>query len=290
MSTGQRVNHRAEDFLREQMQLAESKIAQLRRAVHECDNCLESEGLQAMLRTAQIERDLIRDLLHCQQDTDTLSLEAQIMTRVQCAQRTMRRQMLNWRRGHHVPPAYWDAEIREITLQDLLQRFHAWTQGRALYPEVGPRKPLSDTGDHGTRRRNGTRSNGHKPSVHPWYMDLITDEDEDEQATRSNGTGRVRNRGYSRSAEMLEEDIAAALEHAGIAHDHLEIIAEPLGNVIITGIAHGEDQQRHMLDTILNVDGVFEVIEDIKITRESECPICHPERNGNGARRNGSRA
>jgi len=283
-------NERAVAFLRDERRGIAHKIDRLSSALDNCDDCLEGEGLQAMLRAARLERDVINELLAYQQRDDALSLEAQIVDYVKRLHETARRKSLNWRRGKRTPDGYWDAEMKQIALNTLLRRFHAWTHGENVYERHDV--PI----DSHIPQANGKKPDAH---AHPWYTlpDTHPDNQPDDASNgRSKGqTGDAaprRKRRYSRSAEMLYEDIVAALDGLAISEHHLEIIAEPLGQIIVMGYSHDEAQKRRILDTLLAVDGVFEVIEDIKIASQADCPVCrHADIafSEAAARRNGQR-
>lgn len=248
------IHQRAVDFLRAEMDVIDLKIARVQSALDAAEDRLERTGLEAMLYTLSLEREVIHSLIMCQVDDDALSLEAQIMQRIECAESRLQ-QSPRWRRGQRTPADYWDAQIQRNKLNKLLAYFHAW-------PYDHPHEEHVAMGPH-----DATIA-GTNISAHPWYTTAEVIE------ARKNGSRRRRSSGYSRSAEMLFEDVVAALDAAGVAGDHLEIITEPLGNVIVTGYAHSTDEHDRVLNTLLDVDGVFEVIEDIKIVEPDDCPIC----------------
>lgn len=249
------VQQRAIDFLRAEMNVIDLKIARVQSALDAAEDRLERAGLEATLHALSVERDVVHNLIMCQVDDDALSLEAQLMQRIECAESRLQ-QSQRWRRGQRTPTDYWDAQIRRNKLNRLLTHFHSW-------PYDHPHEEHIAMGPH------DATIVGTNISAHPWYITAEVMEE------RTNGNRR-RN-GYSRSAEILFEDVTAALDAAGVAADHLEIITEPLGNVIVTGYAHSADEHQHMLTTLLDVDGVFEVIEDIKIVEPDDCPVCRAD-------------
>lgn len=246
------VQQRTVDFLRAEMNVIDLKIARVQSALAATDDRLEHAGLEATLHTLNVEREVVHNLIMCQVDDDALSLEAQIMQRIECAESRLQ-QSPRWRRGRRTPADYWDAQIRRNKLNRLMTHFHSW-------PYDHPHEEHVEMGPHDATIA-GTDIN-----AHPWYITAEVVEE------RKNGNGR--RSGYSRSAEMLFEDVTAALDAVGVAREHLEIITEPLGNVIVTGYAHSADEHDQMLNTLLDVDGVFEVIEDIKIVEPDDCPVC----------------
>jgi len=123
------------DFLHTQIHAAEHRIERLQSALDVCGDCMEKEGLQAMLRNAQTERDLLQELL--QSDSHSAdALEAHLIEAIERSHDDLRRLAPTWQRGHPTPSAYWDAELRQVVLTDLLRRLHAWQEGRPLYPPV----------------------------------------------------------------------------------------------------------------------------------------------------------
>ncbi len=133
--TEQAVQRSVKDFLYEQMHAAEHRIERLQNVLEVCGDCLEKEGLQAMLRNAQIERDLLQEML--QNDSRSAdSLETHLLEQIERNHEDLRRTARTWRRGHPTPSAYWDAELRQVVLTDLLGRLHAWQEGHPWYPPV----------------------------------------------------------------------------------------------------------------------------------------------------------
>ncbi len=129
------------DFLHTQMHNVEHRIERLQSALDVCGECLEKDGLQAMLRNAQIERDLLQELT--QNDSHSAdSLEAHLIAAIQHSHDDLRRLAGSWHRGHKTPSAYWDTELRQVVLTDLLGRLHAWQEGHPLYPPVRAPRPV----------------------------------------------------------------------------------------------------------------------------------------------------
>ena len=123
------------DFLHAQMHTAKHRIERLQNALDVCGDCLEKDGLQAMLRNAQLEQELLQEpLQHNSHSAD--SLEAYLIEALEHSHEDLRRLSQSWQRGHPTPSAYWDTELRQVVLADLLGRLHAWQENRPLYPPV----------------------------------------------------------------------------------------------------------------------------------------------------------
>jgi hypothetical protein len=126
-------------FLQDQMNEADHKIARLHTALEACTECLERNGLESSLHDAQIGHDILHDLLMNQLGEQALSLDALILQQVEHARRDSSRLSENWQRGQATPPAYWDAQLKQGFLTDLLRRFHAWQDQRPYYvPDSEP--------------------------------------------------------------------------------------------------------------------------------------------------------
>jgi hypothetical protein len=44
--------------------------------------------------------------------------------------------------------------------------------------------------------------------------------------------------------------------------------------VIITGYAHSDEEREHIISTIREIDGMREMVLDLKVTEPEHCPIC----------------
>ncbi len=268
------TNARVLAFLREEKSDLERRISRLRGAVRDCENSQEREGLQALLHAAQIELGLIEDLFAGQQSEAAVSLEAAIMDGMQRTRQERQRQARTWQRGKRTSSDYWDAAIKQTALQDVLRRYHAWTHGETLY----------------ARRSAATEPPGGRDThAYPWYPQPESARDDSGTAA---GDYRQRRDDHSRSAEMLYEAIIAALEPLHVPKQHVDIIAEPLGYVIVMGYAHDEGFKQRIIETLLDVDGVFEVIEHIQVVEARHCPACRDATNrplAGVARRDGGR-
>ena len=109
-------------FLREQMHASDQKIARLQNALDNCEDRLESSSLTAMLHAANLERDLLNTVIMRQVDSNSVSLQAVILDQQETIRQAADPQTLRWQRGQATPTAYWDAEIRQAYLDDLLRR------------------------------------------------------------------------------------------------------------------------------------------------------------------------
>ncbi len=138
MAEEERAQESVKDFLHTQMHAAEHRIERLQNALETCGDCLEKDGLQAMLRNAQMEQQLLQELLQ-NNSLSADSLEIHLIEAIEHSHEDLRRLARTWQRGHPTPSAYWDAEVRQVVLTDLLGRLHAWQEGRSFYPQV--RKP-----------------------------------------------------------------------------------------------------------------------------------------------------
>jgi hypothetical protein len=116
---------RETEFLQEQVREAERKVARQHEALTACTDCLEAEGLQQLLHNAQMERDLLRDLLKQQTGAESVSLEALIMQRANRLHDRAASLSGHWKRGQPTPPEYWEAENQRNFLLEILRHFHA---------------------------------------------------------------------------------------------------------------------------------------------------------------------
>lgn len=234
------------EFLREQMHASDQKTARLQNALDTCDDRLESSGLTAMLHAARLERDLLNAVIMRQVDSHALSLQAVILDQQEAIRQATDPQMLHWQRGHPTPTAYWDAEIRQTYLDDLLRRFHAWQHGRPYYP---PATSARDT--HAAAPEY----------AHPWYPASPDGSDLAQPDSEPPVT-------------VSDEALADALKHAGCPADHLTLIVEPDGFVLATGYAHSEAEREQCLTALVGVEGVREVLTGIVIADPARCPAC----------------
>ncbi|MEW6580506.1 MAG: hypothetical protein AB1435_15110 [Chloroflexota bacterium] len=233
-------------FLREQMHASDQKIARLQNALDDCEDRLESSGLAAMLRAARLERDQLNTVIMRQVDSNAVSLQAVILDRQETIRQAAGPQALRWQRGHSTPTAYWDAEIRQAYLDDLLRRFHAWQHGRPYYP---PATTARDT--HAAAPEYAL----------PWYP------------ASPDGSGQAQT-DIEPPVSVSDDALAAALRHAGCSPDHLTIVVEPDGFVLATGYAHSEAEREQCLAALVSVEGVREVLTGIVIADPPHCPVC----------------
>ena len=143
-------------FLQEQIVEANRKIARLRSTLASCRDSLERQELTVMLQTAQLEGDLLNDLLANQDGVNPLSLDTIITDQSRRFQQQAVRLSRGWRRGTTTPAGYWEAEARRSFLTDLLRRYHAWQAGRPYYAE-------SQTHAAASGSSNNHTSNGKRP-------------------------------------------------------------------------------------------------------------------------------
>jgi hypothetical protein len=235
----------AVNFLRRQMNEIDSKITRLESALDSCDECLEANGLEASLHNVELERELLGDLLMNQLDASALSLDALIMRQAEQYRHEANQLAQHWHRGQQTPPNYWDAEVRQSYLTELLGRFHAWQDGRPYYvPDNQEPVELAEEPEH----------------AYPWFAEPVQNI---QQSTEE--------------ANMVREDIFSALRRHGYPFDHLKITVQPGGQVTITGYAHDTDEREHILRIITDVESVVQVMADVKVVDEAHCPVCNPD-------------
>jgi hypothetical protein len=245
-------HERAVEFLRDQMNDVDTKITRLESAVNSCEECLELNGLQASLHNIELEREILNELLMIQVTDHSLSLDVLIMRQAEQYRQEANRMAQHWHRGQQTPPDYWDAEVQQAYLTELLGRYHAYHEGRPYYPRTqGP-----EAGEE----------------IFPWYTEPVP---EPQQSTDE--------------ANSIREDIFSALRRHSHPFDHLKITVNPGGQVMVTGYAHDDDEREDILRSIMDVASVTELVTDIKITDEAHCPICNPETK-NGRMANGADA
>jgi hypothetical protein len=245
-------SHREElSFLRDQIAETDRKIARLRSALDTCHDCLEADGLNTMLHTAELERDLLRDLSARQAAGDAVSLDAVILQIAQRLHQQAAQHSETWQRGQPTPPAYWEAEAKQAFLLNLLRRFHAVS--------------ATANGDlNGSAATNGS-ANGQddrddQNHAHPWF-------DANHAPTHhlSDAPGAL---------DTLTQAIHTALHHASCPEHHLEVVVQPEGLVIATGVVHSAAERERVFTAIMSVEDVWEVVSDIKIAPPPRCPIC----------------
>lgn len=244
-------------FLREQMHHVEQKIERINNALAACDDCLEAEGLRRSLHSAELEREVLIGLLEDHLDKKTVSLEALILQRTDKWKNEEARLAQHWHRGRAIPSGYWDAEIKRGALGNLLRRYHAWHAGRPYYAPG----------------RNGRRAQPQDQYIHPWY--IVPTRRPKPVATPAYHASK-KHRSHD-PLEALYEDLVEALDNENIPADHLELIVEPDGQVIVTGYVHSEEQRVEALAAIIMVEDVAELLTDMKIVVPEDCPVCHPE-------------
>jgi hypothetical protein len=249
-------------FLRHQIEETDHKIARLRHASEACQDCLESEGLDKRLRSAQAERDLLGDLLERQSGNRALSLDVLVLQREQHYRHEIQRLARHWGRGEPTPPGYWEAESKYAILTDLLRRYHAWQAGRPLYPQVV--RP----------RSNGTHLPKPAPvkTSHPWFIGAPDDPRTDVEAHHYDTPSKADDLTAQRDT-LLE-----SLHRINYPEHHLEIIVQPDGLAYVTGYAHSSDERDQALAVLFEQDEIGEVLVDIKVIPQAMCPVCHAQR------------
>ncbi len=232
-------HEQAVDFLRDQMNEVDTKITRLQSAVASCEDCLERDGLQSSLHNVELERAILKELLMNQMADRALSLDALIMRQAEQYRREANRLAQHWHRGEQTPPDYWDAEVKQAYITELLGRFHAYHDGRSYYV--------------------AENSSQEDETSFPWYAEPVQDI---QQSTTE--------------ANMIREDIYTALRRHAHPFDHLTITVNPGGQVMVTGYAHDDNERENVLRSIMDVKSVTELVTDVKITDEAHCPICSP--------------
>jgi len=235
-------------FLLEQRHIVDRKIARLRAGIESAPDMLEAEGLTSLLRAATLGHELLTNLMKQCVDQQPLTLESIIRAEVEALKRNHRPE--SWRRGRLTSDEYWDAEIKETFLHDLLQRYRACQEGRPLH--------ASTNGQH-TLRRAANRF------AHPWYPVGSTPATQPQHPRREH-------------SETLKSTITKALDSRGYDDHHLTVVAESDGFVLVTGYAHSTTAREDIIQTILNVEGVREVLACILVNAPEHCLVCKAQR------------
>jgi hypothetical protein len=136
-------------------------------------------------------------------------------------------------------------EVKQSFLTDLLSHFHAYEGHRPINQE-----PEEIAADH-----NGAPVN---ETLFPWF---IAPPEADHAPTPE--------------ANRIREEIYSALRRSGLPFDHLELFVEANGQVIVIGYAHDEDERKHILRAITDVEGVSQAVADMKVVDPAACPICN---------------
>ncbi|MBN2303575.1 MAG: BON domain-containing protein [Anaerolineae bacterium] len=254
-------------FLREQIHQADLKIRRLEGALASCHNCLEHDGLERMLRAAQVTRAVLDDLLKRQSCEDALSLESAICCMINVQKHIVARLSHGWRRGHPTPPGYWEAEQRVMFLEQLLRGVHAWETGRPLYAPganghiPAAAKPLPDPTHFGT------------VYSHPWY---ITGPDTRNGSATADHHDTLSQNNTVESLDALRDAIYEQLADIKFPENHLEVTLLDDGMVIVKGWAHTGAQREAAIQAIIETKDIHEELCDIEVTTPERCPICHP--------------
>lgn len=234
-------------FLHEQMNALDSKIDHLEYALETCKDPLEASGLQAMLSTVQLEREVLNELIMHQVDAKAVSLEAAILEFERQANRAANGRAQHWQRGHPVPPVYWECQTRQAFLSELLSRYHAWKEERLFHPAAD---------------KQATSAPGY---AYPWYRsssqkaDLLAEH-------------------HSEALALTTKALYDALERAGCRPDHLTITTEPGGFVLATGYAHTPAERDQCAAVLASVEEVQELLTGIVVVEAAQCPICQAQR------------
>jgi hypothetical protein len=254
-------------FLHEQLHEVNHKITRLENALDTSADSLETQGLKNALHGAQLERTILDDLMDDKAGSSVVSLDALLMQHGSRFQQEVARLSGNWHRGRTISPDYWDAETKRAFFADLLRRYHAWRTEHPAY--------TSDLERHEIRPHKAKKSRQQAPAgqdyAHPWYMPA-PEESGEETAEARPGTNAT-----NEELLALHDAIAEVLSEEGYPDDHLEIVVQPEGQVMVTGYAHDAEQHELAMQTIMNVKGVIELLADIKIVAPNACPACHPE-------------
>lgn len=254
-------------FLYEQMIQLASKIARLENARATCRDSLEAEGIDRLLHAARLEKATLADLIDSQLREDAPPLSGLIMAEVDRYKAEARKQAANWRRGQPTPPAYWDAEARQGILTDLLRRLHAWRAGRPYYAEAGRSGPAHQNGVGVTVPKP---AHARKHEIHPWYV-----------SSPGGSSGGIRvppgTHANGSAVDILRARLYAALHNAGFPDEHVEILVQSDGLVIVTGYAHDDEQAENAIQMMAGFPGVWRVLADIKVTSPQNCPACRAQ-------------
>ncbi len=237
-------------FLREQANATDLKIARLENALEACEDELEARGVRALLDSAHLEREVLNELVMGQVKADTVSLEAAILELQQQLRRTISAQSQRWQHGHPTPSAYWEQQVRQAFLSELLGRYRAWKEGRPYYAP-GDSKEASTFPE--------------PDYALPWYPSTS------QTAEPSGPSSPV-------ASPPTAERLVEALERAGCRPDHLTVITEPDGFVLATGYAHSVAEREQCTQALAGVEGVQELLTGIVIADEARCPVCHNQR------------
>ncbi|GAB4415808.1 MAG: hypothetical protein Kow00106_11270 [Anaerolineae bacterium] len=242
------------NFLREQMNAIDHKIAYLESALETCEDPLEANGLRAMLNTTRLERDVLDELILRQVDAGASSLEAVILDAEQRLRRAAEGRVSSWRHGHATPSSYWDYETRQAFLSELLSRYHAWQDGRPHHPPANGKRTSAEATTPGFAL--------------PWYP--FNAPEEEPLAERLPVT-----------PPPTRDELFQMLEGVGVHPDHLRLVVEADGLVLATGFLHSEAEREQCEAALAAVEGVRELLTGIVVVEEAHCPLCqgrHPDR------------
>jgi hypothetical protein len=242
-----------QEFLHEQRAQAAHKVARYESAAQGCHDCLEREGLAALLKNAHLEQALLNDLAARQSSSEALSLDAVIMEQLNHHQDEAAQHLRRWQPGHPTPEGYWEAETRQTFLADLLRRYHAWRTGRPYYRDL-----LGSA----ARANGAARPAASAQGVHPWYPLPLPANGDDELAEEG------------AALEALRHTIYEALRSQQFPEAHVELVVQPRGAVMVKGYAHSADERAAMIRTMERIPGVRELLIDLEVVAPGRCPIC----------------
>jgi hypothetical protein len=257
-------------FLQEQIVEANRKIARLRSMLASCRDTLEQQELTAMLQTAQLEGDLLNNLLAGQDKVNALSLDAIIADQSRRFQQQAVRLSRGWRRGTATPAGYWEAEARRSFLTDLLRRYHAWQAGRPYYAEsqTHAAAPDSSTNNTSNGKRPPTNQDTHT-YMHPWFLPATLGQN-------GNG-GEDESHDEVTRLNVLRDAILKQLSQKGFPAGHLDLIIQPDGLVIAKGYAHNRAEHDQVIEVMCSIPAIKETLIDVQIVNPANCPACAAE-------------
>jgi hypothetical protein len=249
-------------FLRDQLDQLEHKMARLHDALDASGDHLEAEGVKRLLTSAEREREVLGDLVDRQTDGAAVSLDALILQQIARFRRAAQRAN-SWRIGQHTPSEYWDAEVKATFLTKLLGLYHAYHASRSYY-QPAPSAPASGEVDSEDVR------------LYPWYFapSEPSHEAHHEDVNPPNAAGVPESLGVRDLPDALAQQIQSILEKCLYPRDHLNFIIQPDDPLIVTGYAHSAEIREYLLDLIMDLDGVQEVLADIKVVDPVTCPAC----------------
>lgn len=259
---------RSRTFLLRQLTENEHKRARLQNGSERANGTTLASGMNRLMRAADLERDILNELLENMMSEGALSLETALMVMRDRQEAIRQGPHAKLRRGQPISDEFWKAEATIGFLNRLLRQYHSWLSGEAYYPEQGA-----------ARARNGSTPNHGERYEFPWYRhtpsthDMLVDD-----AVEENGEAHT-------ALETLRDRMLAALRDAGIPDHHLQILVQPEGTVIAQGVVHNNQQRTNAIRVLLDQPEVLEAVMDISVREEGHCPVCQSlqERPTNGS-------